>query len=129
MAVGGAHAPGLLAVDPDDLVNWPLFTTMRLLNALGFALVLYALLIGFLYFKVRHSHVQLIIHCLRSSAVMNVLITFLVVIGVNELIANGRIALQSEAMVWLSWAVLIAVLVVTLRAPNPPDIAGPTLAS
>lgn len=115
VAVGSAHAPGLLAVDPDDLVNWPLFTTMLLLNALGFALVLYALLIVFLYFKGRHSHVQLIIHCLRSYAVMNVLITFLVVIGVNELIANGRMAPRSGAMAWLLWAVLIAVLVVTLR--------------
>lgn len=115
VAIGSAHAPGLLAVDPDELINWPLFTTMLLLNSLGFTLVLYALLIGFLYFRARHRHVQLITHCLRSYALMNVLITFLVVIGVNELIANGEVVPRSGAMVWLLWAVLIAVFVLALR--------------
>jgi hypothetical protein len=115
VTIAHAHAPGLLAVDPDDLVNWPLFTTMLLLNALSFTLLLYALLIGFLYFRARHGHVQLITHCLRSYALMNVLITLLVVIGASELIASGRMMPQSGAMLWLSLAIITAVFVLIAR--------------
>lgn len=120
VAMVSEHAPGFLIIDSDDVVRWHLLTSMLVLNAAGATVILYALLIGPLLFKSKHWHVQLMSHCLRSYALINVLITFMLVISVDELIEVGGGAPQISQKAWIVLGmvmVLCCLVVWTLVVP------------
>lgn len=91
VGVGSALLPGFLQIDPERLVNWPLFVLMQLSNAVAFAVILYLLSVVPLRIRARMSHLQVMAHGLHAYAILNVLVTILFVLCVNRLIVRGSL--------------------------------------
>lgn len=86
-----ALAPGLLAIDLDALVTWPLFVLMLLTNAVVFSTILYSLCLLPLVARARSAHFQVMAHALYVFAIFNFLLTVLFVLAINRVIVNGSL--------------------------------------
>jgi hypothetical protein len=108
--------PGFLEIDPDDLVNWRLFEFMLLSNGIVFVVILYLMLLLPLGLMTRHWHWQIIAHCLRFYALMNVCVAILFVLSVNRLIVKGSfLDPTSAADLIVGGCVALIVFGITLR--------------
>ena len=91
VGVGFALIPGLLDIEPDELVNWPLFVLMLLTNAAGFAVTLYLVCLPLLAIPARHAHLQLLTHTLYVYSILNILVTILFVLAVDRIVVNSSV--------------------------------------
>lgn len=89
VSVGSSLAPGLFDINPREIINWPLFSTLLVANAALFSVILYLLLLLPLWLKAREWHPSIFYHSLRVFAVQNILVSVLFVSGLNRLIVKG----------------------------------------
>ena len=89
VSIGSSLAPGLFDINPGEIINWPLFAALLVVNAALFSAILYLLLLLPLWLKAREWHPLIFYHSLRVFAVQNILVSILFVSGLNRLIVKG----------------------------------------